>query len=405
MFLILEITYKVLNYLGRDWQCTILLPETGRENESQYFTFTSTEGGHSLCLGVNFFVENNSLSLSLFAPFWMVNQTNENITYRIDDEHVFEHPKSRAMAPFLLAFDPSKVKEKDKLSLAIDKSTFTKFFPLNVVPYSGSFLAKSPSGSSSTKHILFVNVHVELARIGLSKIITISSFYNVFNISRIRVEYSEDGLEWERIGSESSKAFFPKKASGQTLCFRFLGSIVQSNVSSGRELLFSLFFPCFFQFICIRTSSQTLLPIEDFYLFVEVNVTEIEAKIKIGDYFYGAAPVLIANNLPVDVFYGQKGVTDLTSGEKVFCLPAKHRVFFCWLQPGPDQIRELVFQVGDEKGEVNLDFDKHVKKREDSTWGYVTFFDEKQRILLFTDVQNHAEDLLNVRDALLGIRF
>lgn len=173
----------------------------------------------------------------------------------------------------------------------------------------------------------------------------------------------------------------------------------------GPRTFFSVYFFPFFQFICIRTSSQTLLPIGDFFIFVEVNVSENEAKIKIGDYFYGAAPVLIANNLPVDVYYGQKGVTNLKSGEKVFCLPAKHRVFFCWLQPGPEQIRELVFQVGDEEGEVNLDFDKHVKKRDDSTWGYVTFFDEKQRILLFTDVQNHAEDLLNVSDALLGIRF
>src|SRR5699024_9196391 len=77
--LLLDITYMVLQYLCQDWICTALLPEWGHVNESHFYTFEAMEGTEQICLGVNFCVEKNSLVLSVFAPFWMVNQTDADI--------------------------------------------------------------------------------------------------------------------------------------------------------------------------------------------------------------------------------------------------------------------------------------------------------------------------------------
>lgn len=175
---------------------------------------------------MKFQVENNSLVLAIFAPFWMVNQTAKSISYKIDSKHNFHHPESLGTRPFLLSFDPCKVSRTNKLSFSLNQSQFTDFFPLNVVPYTGTFLPQS----ASKKYQLYVSVRVELALIGMSKIITVSSFYNVFNISKKGIEYSENGRDWATIASQSSKALFPKKTKEQTICFRFAGTKISSMV-------------------------------------------------------------------------------------------------------------------------------------------------------------------------------
>ena len=223
-----DITYTVLNYLEQDWICTALLPESGRKNDNKYYNFvpidseeSNTDKKPKICLAVNYLVDKNSLLLSLFSPYWLVNQTNAVITYRIDDEHVYRQTKSLDPSPFLLAFNPENVSKENKLSLSISNSSYSDYFPLNVVPYHGSFLPRS----FSKQYKYYVNVRVELASIGVSKIVTVSSFYNVYNISKHKVEYSE-GIEeqWFALESKLSMSFFPTKNQDQTMCFRFANS-------------------------------------------------------------------------------------------------------------------------------------------------------------------------------------
>ena len=124
-----------------------------------------------------------------------------------------------------------------------------------------------------------------------------------------------------------------------------------------------------------------------------MDVSEVEAKIKISDYFYGAAPVLIVNDLRQPVYYGQKDVTSWRSPQShIHVLPPKHSAFFCWIEPMAT-VREFVYRmtpdssatIGQEEEEcvINLDFDKFATI-ENKNCGWVTFFDGKQRVLLFT---------------------
>lgn len=149
------------------------------------------------------------------------------------------------------------------------------------------------------------------------------------------------------------------------------------------------------------------------YLFVEVDVSEEEVKIKISDYFYGAAPLLIVNDLQVPISYGQKGVTkweEVMEGEgnssvsqEVSVLPPKYMSFFCWIDPL--STREVVYRLPDdeqkkekkvEREAINLDFDKYQKIDEEGLTGWVSFFDGKQRVLIFTENPELPQILLNV---------
>lgn len=191
-----------------------------------------------LCLAVNFLVEMNSLTLSVFAPYWMVNRTGEEIVYKVDSEHIFQHPVSLEKAPFLLAFNPDKVSGRsNKMCLSVRGSAFSEPFPLNVVPYRGSFL---PPSNDKTYN-LCVSLGVELAGIGFSKIITVCSFYNVFNISKRTIQFSENELDWSTVASQCSQVFFPfKTGSKQTMCFR-----VENSAYSSMVKLMKFIFLCY----------------------------------------------------------------------------------------------------------------------------------------------------------------
>lgn len=197
--------------------------------------YEEEEVTEKLCLAVNFLVEMNSLTLSVFAPFWMVNLTGEEIAYKVDSEHIFRHAVSLERAPFLLAFNPDKVSGRsNKMHLSVRGSAYSESFPLNVVPYRGGFL---PLSHDKTYN-LCVSVRVELAGIGFSKIVTVCSFYNVFNISKRTIQFSENGRDWSTVASQCSQVFFPFKTGGQqTMCFRIVDSAFSSMVSGVEEVI------------------------------------------------------------------------------------------------------------------------------------------------------------------------
>jgi len=138
------------------------------------------------------------------------------------------------------------------------------------------------------------------------------------------------------------------------------------------------------------------LLIDGRYLFVEVDVSLIEAKIKVSDYFNGAAPVKIVNDFPVPVDYGQKDVTQFESEKRVFTLLPHEEVYFCW--PDPTKPRKLVYRykvpkMAPVEDEIDLEYDQ--AKMFDPSY-VITFLDKKQRMLLFTCDKELPSYLLNV---------
>jgi len=222
------ISLNICNYLDREWHCFKKIPSSGSENEFQFWTFKSN--GHeqqlSLELAVNLSIEDSSLIVSLFAPFWMINRTSQQLIYRIDNETFIYHA-STVLSPVLLSFNQKSLFSKKKLSLSIGDSRFSDGFSIDVVGSKGNIIAKSKNG----KFNYFVSVEIELSRIGLSKIVTITSFYSIINISTRTIEVSEDNEEWVSVKSLANEAFWPKKAKDQVIYFRFNLDSVSSKVN------------------------------------------------------------------------------------------------------------------------------------------------------------------------------
>ncbi|CAG2170405.1 unnamed protein product, partial [Oppiella nova] len=361
------------DYLERDWSCFKVIPGYGPESDIHLWKFVTT--GHerplSLDLAVKLSVENSSLIVSLYAPFWMINRTSQQLVYRIDDETVLYHAQT-VITPVLLSFKPKSFFCKKKLCLSIGDSRFSDGFSIDVVGSKGNIIAKSKNG----KFNYYVSVDIQLSRIGLSKIVTITPFYSIINVSSSALEVSEDNDEWFPIGSLSNNAFWPKRTKHQQI---FLS--LDSKSSSSQPLSLS-------------DSSSTLVAVNGLYFYVDIDISEWDATIKISDYFDGSAPVMLVNALNTPIMFGQKGVTVWSSktGEQkhVNTLPANHSVHYTW--DLPTGVRQLVWKSNDRVDEQMVDLKCDALLEVDVSQDIhhtkvfvVSFLDGKQRVLLFTN--------------------
>ncbi len=222
------ISLNLCEYLDREWHCFKKIPAFRSENDIHFWTFTTS--GHeqqlSLELAVNLSIEDSSLIVSLFAPFWMINRTSQQLIYRIDDETVIYHA-SNVLSPVLLSFNTKSFFFKKKLSLAIGDSRFSDRFSIDVAGNKGNIIAKSKNGKFS----YYVSVEIQLSRIGWSKIVTITPFYSIINVSTKTIEVSEDNEEWVSINGLTNQAFWPKRAKDQIIYMRLTADSVSSKVN------------------------------------------------------------------------------------------------------------------------------------------------------------------------------
>ena len=88
---------KFYEFREMDWSCTHLVEIDAKELETWRFLSESTteQGGQmKLDLGVNSVISHGTRVLSIYAPFWMINKTGKNLTYRDgqDSQNKIFHP-------------------------------------------------------------------------------------------------------------------------------------------------------------------------------------------------------------------------------------------------------------------------------------------------------------------------
>ena len=146
----------------------------------------------------------------------------------------------------------------------------------------------------------------------------------------------------------------------------------------------------------LSSSSSTLIRVNSDYIYVDIDISEWDATIKISDYFEGSAPVLLVNAMDGQITYGQKGVTVWSSktGETrhVNTLPPNHSVLFTWYLPSGD--RQLVWKYEDLIIEEQIADLKCDALLEVKNVFVVSFLDGKQRVLLFTHNYDLATNAL-----------
>jgi len=361
-------------YLQRDWFCHQVLPSSGEKKELFIWSFKAVgddKYGHWVDLAINLSIEDSTLFVTVFSPFWMINKTCQELVYKLDEDRKVIHPSS-FNEPILVCFKSKSFFSKKKASLAIDSSSFSDDFSMDVIGSRGNVITKSRDGKQS----YCVSVGITLAQITLSKIVTISSFYSIINSKSIPIQISEGNDEWINIDKLSSNPFWPTTSKNPVI-------FIRTNSSS-----------CASKAIPITHSLSCLIQADMDYYHFDIDVSEYQVLIKISDYFDGAAPVLLINNLNNHtIYYGQSGV------RYRFELPPLHNVLYTW----NDLSLKTTFGWSIDKAnenEVDLTCDAfgdvESTKQSNNPIFWVSFLDSKQRILLITQDLSIASNALHV---------
>lgn len=74
---------QLIQYLERDWSVKTEVPADPPEFGVWTFNSYDSAGKTSLQLGVRFENLNNGLTMTIYCPFWMLNKTGLNLSYRV----------------------------------------------------------------------------------------------------------------------------------------------------------------------------------------------------------------------------------------------------------------------------------------------------------------------------------
>lgn len=76
---------QLVQYLERDWSIKTEIPADPAEFIVWSFNSYDSAGSTSLQLGVRFENLNNGLTMTVYCPFWMLNKTGLNLSYRVSE--------------------------------------------------------------------------------------------------------------------------------------------------------------------------------------------------------------------------------------------------------------------------------------------------------------------------------
>ncbi|XP_036860152.2 intermembrane lipid transfer protein VPS13C isoform X2 [Manis javanica] len=352
----------LVKYQGKNWNGHFRICDTLPEFFIVCFSSDSTEV-MTVNLSIHVKRIGSRLVLSVFSPYWLINQTYRVLQYRSEDVHV-KHPADFRDI-ILFSFKKKNIFSKNKVQLKISTSAWSSSFSLDTV---GSYgCVKCPASNME----YLVGVSIKMSSFNLTRIVTLTPFCTIANKSSLELEVGEiasDGSmptnKWNYIASSECLPFWPENLSGK-LCVRVAGCEGSSK-------------PFFYN----QQDNGTLLSLEDLNgaILVDVNTAEHSIVITFSDYHEGSAPALIINHTPWDILtYKQSG-----SQEELALLPRQARLF-AWADP--TGTRKLTWSYAANVGEHYLLKDEHGQFPYNANIQihWVSFLDGRQRVLLFTD--------------------
>ncbi|XP_035538229.1 vacuolar protein sorting-associated protein 13C [Morone saxatilis] len=354
-----EIVSLVLTkYQGRDWHGHLRIEQEMPEFLAMCLTCDS-DNTMTVDMSIHVTRTSSRLLLSLFSPYWIINKTSRVLQYRAEDISV-KHPADYRDI-ILFSFRKKNLFSKNKLQLCISTSSWSDGFSLDTV---GSYgCVRCPANNMD----FLVGVSIQMSSFNLTRIVTMSPFYNLVNKSSYELEVgevtSQTSTRWHYISSTECLPLWPEYSSGK-LCVRVVGS-----ESTSKSFYFN------------QQDNGTLLSLDMCGgIIVDVNISDLSTVISFIDYYEGAAPALLLNHTPwVTISYWQSGsasVHQLKPGE------ARR---FVWDDPA--SVRTLSWSCMEHSGELDLLKDEVGQFSYDSLSQvhWVSFLDGRQRVLLFTE--------------------
>lgn len=369
-----KISIEVLDYMKQaGWTCENKFPiRWTKEDQIDIWSFSAksvrecNDPSLTIDLAVNFCNEDAGCRVaSLFAPFWMINKTGKQLTYKIGDQ-ITVHPPT-LIEPVMLCFKPKTLFSKKKMTLAIDDSKFSDAFSIDAVGNRGNIIAK---GSGKLSYC--ASIEIELSDFGFTKVVTISPFYSIVNKSNMDLEVSENDSIWFSVKSKSSKSLWPDTSHAPEVFFR-----LSNDTPSSKP-------------ISLKDHTSILLRVGDRLIVVTVDITENSVVVQITNYFPGSAPVQIFNTLEdVAIDYGQNLVPTRRR------VPPSSSVFFTWHDTTKTPLALIWSTPLSEETVVDVSFDMIGETNQGELY-WACFLYGQQRVLLITRDELVARSTLKV---------
>ncbi|KAK3093140.1 hypothetical protein FSP39_011676 [Pinctada imbricata] len=400
----MEIT--IPSYRNCEWRGHCLLQQD--RPELSMVTFQCYEGAQqkTLNLGLHCKITDGCMDLSLYSPYWMINKTQQLLSYKgSDSDDVIQHPPT-ASDIIMFSFQQKKLlgaKKKTQhrvknamaeppyvvhstiypdnteyyrkmqnwqVTLKISEDgAWSDKFSLDTVGSAGTVLCKSKAKSME------VGINIRLSNSGLTKVCTFTPMYMLLNTSDHTIMCTETTAEqWMEISPQQASIslytclpFWPTQTGDDmTLKAKFKGSDDVTN-------------PFFF-----NKAHTTLMKLDNEYggINVECHVTESSMVTTLTQYKPGLATVLIVNHTEkAQIEFHQSGL------KTVHLIKPDQAKLYTW-ENALAKKREIEWSCGEVKNKKNdliQDGTDGFFINSDSKAYWVSFLDGLQRVLLFTD--------------------
>lgn len=310
------------------------------------------------------------MQVTLYSPYWMINETGFPLDYRASEENIIQHPEEKQDF-ILFSFTSKSFFSKNKVQLRVCNSNFSDSFTIDAVGSNGTITCKTKDFN------YIVGIKIRLTSFGLTKIVTFTSYYTIVNKSSkdlgfVEEEDVDNRVVW--IDSKTSSMFWPEsKTDRLKICLKDKKDIISVNLRYS------------------KLDSGVLVKVGDDALFFDVSVTESSVTITVKDYYVGSSAVLIVNHTSdLNLSYGQ-----LKVGTKSRIEPGNVKHF---LWPEPTAKREVSWRIEEGGKEISLSVFqeqagvlKFKVNNKERVVHYTVFVDGLQRVLLITEDENCAQ--------------
>ncbi|XP_057669487.1 intermembrane lipid transfer protein Vps13 isoform X2 [Diorhabda carinulata] len=375
-----SLVFRIPDYLEKEWSCR--KPLAGDPDEFSVWTFESFDSSTKMSLELGMYIvkRNESLELTLYCPFWMLNKTGLMLGYRYlfhisnccvqsgdENLNILYHP-SDFKGPILFSFNAKNFFGKKKASVRVENGDWSNKFSVDVAGSSGFVNCKW------NEQIYQIGVQNRLTHNGLTKQITFTPYYIIINEATYEIECQEHNRpadHWVVVEPKSCAALWPKSEAQDKL----MRLRVKGTTESSAPFLYT-------------ESHNTLLRLNNKYggVNVDIQLTEGAVYINLAAYQDGCAPALLVNHSTYPISYWEKeAVQKRTLAPFAYCL-------YTWENPsGP---RAIAWDRGNNKEIINdlrKDMYGQFSPKDEIFISWASFLDGMQRVLLFTEDNQLAE--------------
>ncbi|KAK0425183.1 hypothetical protein QR680_009077 [Steinernema hermaphroditum] len=335
----------------------------------------------NMYLGLHWSTEHNKLVCQVYCPFWIVNSTGKPLRY-LESASGGVLPRSGSCTPckknlhdskadlavlhepnhnpILLPFADKNFLSKKKARVQVEKSQWSDEFPLDVVGNSGRIVCKSNEGFDYE-----LTVDIQLCQSGLTKIVTLSPFYLLYNNSKFDLEVKEFSRdEWVKLPAESCSGLWPQQKEKRKLIMgRYAGTEEES-----------VMFP-------FTENFESFCKIGNDYLGLQVtcSVGEASSVVHLEPFSPGMVPLLVINHTDMSLEFCQKGAASM------YKLEPNETCYYTWTDVLSKRI--LYWKMGTYEQETVLHKNDLRRFLPDNAHGYcmaMAFLYGRQRVLMLT---------------------